>query len=263
MPERQKAHRFQVLFLRASFVLCCCLSASTSSASDTQPNGSLTTKNDTPSPLIENLAFLRSLHVNGTTRSLCNGRPTQKARNDSRKAVYSNLVGMDIWCVSHNAKDPEVIQGLVSYIAKDRPREFSIQIDFAYFPASFPQKKGPSGLDSILDSEPFLGENPDLCLEDVDPEDGYIGTSLLVYCPSLSGAFLPYLWVRGVCKPLLSNNTSGVDVNCAASVQAGLPFRPSPHCTIYLEGGFILGLDENTSEPVQVSGLGFSLQWAF
>ena len=263
MPKRRKAHRFKGLFLRASFVLYYFLSAITSWASDRTPNVPFTTQSDTASPLIENLALLRSLHANETNSVVGDAPPTRKARNDSRKAVYSNLVGMDIWCVGQNAKAPEVIQGLVSYIAKDHPREFSAQIDFAYFPVSFPQRKGQSGLDSVLDAEPFPGETPDLSEQDVDPEDGYVGTSLLVCCPSLAGTFLPYFWLRGVYKPLLSSKPSEVNVNFAASVQAGLPFRPSPHCTIYLEGGFILGLDENTGEPVQASGLRFSLQWAF
>ena len=263
MLERPKAHGSKVSFSLAFLILSSLVLTSIAPASEQPPYLPLTVELQTPASSFDYVAPFRISPTATSPEHPDYLRSTLEAGNDSREIIYSNLVGTDIWCISNYAKDPEVILGLHSEIVRYRSRKVLLQVDFAYFPARFPQEKGPGWLESLPDEESFQGNHLDLSEGDVALEDGLVGLSLFAHFPSPSGKFLPYLWLRSVHKPLLSSATSGVKVKYAASVQGGIPLQLGRHCSLRLEGGLILGLEEDTGELLHAHGATISLHRAF
>jgi len=236
MLNQQTVHKARNLLLSASLLFFFFLWGGTSFASDRQPMFSFQVKRETVSPIFKNLAL---------------------------KDVYSELIRMDVWQIREKAKAPEVIFEFLSDFVEYGPTNIAIQLDFAYFPGCFPQIKSPKGSVCFWDEGPFLGDRPNWSGEIRDFKGGFMGLSLLLYGSSSGGKFIPYLWLRGMRKPPLCGPTSGVDVNYATSVQAGIPFQLSSRCSFCLEGGFILARDENTGKTKQINGMRLSLRWTF
>jgi hypothetical protein len=54
-----------------------------------------------------------------------------------------------------------------------------------------------------------------------------------------------------------------VSAKYAATVQGGIPLQIGRYSTLRLEGGFILGFEENTGQLLQAHGVTLSLRRAF
>jgi hypothetical protein len=263
MLGRQKYYGSKVSFSLAFLMFFSFALTRSAQATEIKSHVLLTAERETSDSPSEDMAPFRCAGNATTTDHPEDMKSSQEERNNSRETTYSNLVGTDIWNIRPYVKDPEVIFGLFSESVRYGSRKISVQVDFAYFPARFPQERGPAGLDPLLDDELFLGDPPDLNEEDVELEDGLVGLSVFAHFPSPSGKLSPYLWLRGMRKPLPGGATPEVSVKYATSVQGGIPLRIGHLGFVRVEGGFILGIDEDTGELLQAHGATLTLNRAF
>jgi len=177
---------------------------------------------------------------------------------------YSVLVEIETSALHQDSMRPEVIYEIGGYRPRCASNSLAARLDFAFSEGLVPGWRVTDGLEYILDKEEILVDGRDLTKQDIEemgPENGYLGLSLFVHRPV--GSFTPYVWVRGGVQPIPVDEGLEASAKYAVNARCGIPFKVTPNCSLSVDAGYVLGFVQGLSGTYHAPSLTASLQLTF